>query len=138
MTPLDNAINARLASDGTLTALLATFKGTPAIFLSTPLPQGVVPPYVAVPPIVTQSPNDTKTSEGRSLIRDIGCYTLATGSTVTVDAIAERVRSLFHRHPLAITGFATMIAMAAGPSLAPTDKTLYGRIVSVNLTIWKT
>lgn len=138
MIALDNAIHGRINGDGTVTALLSMFKGQRAIFVGDLLPPGVVPPYISSPPSFADAPNDAKNAIGRAISRDIGCYTLATGNTTTVDAIAERVRELFHRHPLVISGFATMIASASGPVVAPTDKTLYGRIVTVSWTIWKT
>jgi hypothetical protein len=134
---MDNAIEKRLVDDGTLTAMLAQYLSDPAIFITVPLPQGVVPPYVAVPPAPVLLPHDTKISVGRVVEREIGCYTRASGDPSIVDSIANRVWELFHRHPLEVEGWKNIIVNASGPVIAPTDKTLYGRIVPISFTIWK-
>lgn len=136
MTPIDTAMHDVMKNDGALTALLAQYRGSLAIFFQSPIPEGVLPPYIAVPP-ETDTPNDTKNGLGRTAIRDIGCYDVASGDPRTVDAIAERVRALFHRQPLTIVGYETMLAEVIGPSPASTDKTLYGRLLSLRLVVWE-
>jgi hypothetical protein len=137
MTPLDDAIDKRLTEDPELTNLLAQFRGAPAVFLSTPLPEGVTLPYVAVGGIVGQVAHEAKREAGRKILRDVNCYTLANGDTATVDAIAERIWWLFHKTPLTIDGWENNVITATGPMEAPTDKTMYGRVVTLELTIWK-
>ena len=123
-----------LAGDATLTALLATYGGEPAIFTTDPAPGDAVLPYIVSAGEVAQTPWDTKTTRGRVVIRDVRCYTDATGSAVVVETIAERVRALLHRQTLAISDFECLIADCSGP--VPADgQDAYGRIVSVRLTI---
>lgn len=135
MTALDNAIYIRMASDATLVGLISSLKSLPAIATQEPIPAGMVPPYIAVMPALV-SPNDTKTHNGRLVVRDINCYQRALGDPSVVDAIAERIRALFHRYQLSVSGYDTMMAEAGGPTRAETDKTLYGRTITLRLTLW--
>ena len=128
------AIYDLLAGDATLTALLATYGSEPAIFTTDPAPGDAVLPYIVSAGEVAQSPSDTKTTCGRIVFRDVRCYTDATGSTVVVETIAERVRALLHRQTLAISDFECLIADCSGP-VAADGQDAYGRIVSVRLTI---
>jgi hypothetical protein len=66
--------------------------------------------------------------------RDVRCYAPATGSSATVEAIAERVRALLHRHYLEVDDHVTYLAETAGP-IALGDNEAYGRIITVRLTI---
>ena len=83
---------------------------------------------------VSQAPADTKNSLGRELRRDVRCYAAATGSAVTVEAIAERVRTLLHRQSMEITGFVWIWAECSGPIVAD-EEDAYGRIVSVRMRV---
>jgi len=134
MSVVTEAIYDVLAGDATLTALLTTYGGEPAIFTTDPAPGDAVLPYIVSAGEVAQSPSDTKTTRGRVAIRDVRCYTDATGSAVVVETIAERVRALLHRQTLAISDFECVIADCSGPTVAD-EQDAYGRIVSVRLTI---
>jgi len=131
---ITEAIYDVLAADGTLTAMLATYGGEPAIFTTDPAPGDATLPYIVSAGEVAQTPWDTKTTRGRVAVRDLRCYTDATGSAVLVEAIAERVRALLHRQTLAISDFECVVAECSGP-LAGDGQDAYGRIVSVRLTI---
>jgi hypothetical protein len=137
MSAVSDAIFDRLMSSGDLVALLAGFANGKAIFTQTPIPPGVVPPFIVVPEPVDDMAGafDTKNSSGREWTRDIGCYMRATGDSSAVDAMAEIVRALFHRKAgeINIAGYGVMVAKASGPIQAPTDNTIYGRIVRVTL-----
>ena len=134
MSAITEAIYDVLAGDATLTALLTTYGGEPAIFTTDPAPGDAELPYIVSAGEVAQSPWDTKTTRGRVATRDVRCYTDATGSAVAVEAIAERVRALLHRQTLAITDFTCVIADCSGPVVAD-GPDAYGRIVTVRLTI---
>jgi len=123
-----------LAGDATLTTLLTTYGGEPAIFTTDPAPGDAELPYIVSAGEVAQTPWDTKTTRGRVAIRDVRCYTDATGSAVLVEAIAERVRALLYRQTLAIADFECVIADCSGP-VAADGQDAYGRIVSVRLTM---
>jgi hypothetical protein len=134
MSVLTQAIYNRLAADGTLTALLATYAGEPAIFTTDPAPGDATMPYIVTAGEVAQEPFDTKQSRGRTATRDLRCYTAAGGSAATVEAIAERVRVLLHRQSLTITGHTWIITECSGPIVAD-EQDAYGRIVTAIITI---
>jgi hypothetical protein len=134
VSAITEAIYDALAGDGTLTAMLASYGGEPAIFTTDPAPGDAVLPYVVTAGEVAQASFDTKTTRGRRVVRDVRCYTDVTGSAVEVEAIAERVRALLHRQALAISDFTWVMADCAGP-MAADAQDAYGRIVTVTMTI---
>jgi hypothetical protein len=131
---ITEAIYDTLAGDPTLTAMLATYGGEPAIFTTDPAPGDATLPYIVSAGEVAQTPWDTKTTRGWMAMRDLRCYTDATGSAVVVEAIAERARVLLHRQTLTIVGFVCVIADCSGP-IGADGQDAYGRIVTVRLTI---
>ncbi len=124
----------RMAGDATLTAMLGAYNGEPCIFTVDPAPEDADMPCIVSAGEVAQSPFDTKTTRGRQVWRDVRCYAPATGSAVTLEAVAERVRELFHRHELAVDGFETWIAEVTGPVEAD-EEDAYGRLVTVRLIL---
>jgi len=133
MSILTAAIHDRLAGDATLAALLAEYKGEPAIFTSDPAPGDSGLPYIVTAGEVVQAPFDTKNSRGRSLIRDVRCYAAASGSAAEIEAIAERVRALLHRQPLVMgPDNDWLISDVSGPVVAD-ERDYYGRILSLSL-----
>ena len=136
MGALTAAFHQRLAGDPTLATLLATYNGRPAVFTSDPAPADAELPFVVSAGEVAQEPADTKTTRGRTIYRDVRCYAAETGSAAQIEAIAERVRALFHRYPLAVAGYGIVVAVASGPIPAPDDDdTTTGRVVTVRLTM---
>ncbi len=131
---LTAALYDKLASDPTLSGLLATYKGLPAVFTVDPVPKDAVLPYIVTAGEVAHTPWDTKTTRGRAVIRDVRCYAEANGSAVVVEAIAERVRALLHRQPLQIDGCHWLISDVTGPIVAD-EQDAYGRILTLNLTV---
>jgi hypothetical protein len=134
MSVLTQAIYDTLAGDGTLTALLATYEGEPAIFTTDPAPGDATMPYIVTAGEVAQEAFDTKQTRGRTATRDVRCYAAASGSAATVEAIAERVRALLHRQPLTITDHEWIMAECSGP-MAADEQDAYGRIVTARITI---
>lgn len=134
MGAITEAIHDVLAGDGTLTALLATYGGEPAIFTTDPAPGDATLPYIVSAGEVAQTAWDTKLTRGWMVMRDVRCYTDATGSAAVVEAIAERARALLHRQTLAISDFECVIADCSGP-VAADGQDAYGRIVTVRLTV---
>lgn len=123
-----------LAGDPTLAGLLSTYGGNPAVFTTDPAPGDAIMPYVVTAGEVSLIPFDSKTTLGRTIMRDVRCYTAADGSTVAVEAIAERVRALFHRQWIVIAGFNWILAECSGPIVAD-ERDAYGRIVTVRMTM---
>lgn len=132
---LSAAIHARLAGDVAMAAMLSTYQGEPAVIVGDEgtIPEGVVAPFVVVHGSDQDLPNDTKDRDGREILRPVRCYDDATGSTLLVEAIAERVRELLHRQPEGLLPGA-YIAECEGPTVAPTDTSFYGRQVLLRLT----
>jgi hypothetical protein len=132
LTPaLTAACIARLIGSTDLVGLVGTFKGQPAIFGKRPVPQGALRPYISLGPVVASTAFDTKDRQGRRIARDIGCYIDDAGVADPVDEMAELVRDLFHRYALPVNGFDTLVTVASGPIVAPTDETVLGRLVMV-------
>jgi hypothetical protein len=123
-----------LALDATLAGMLATYDGQPAVFTTDPAPGDAALPYIVSAGEIVDTPFDTKTTRGRQLWRDVRCYDHASGSAAEIDAMAERVRALFHRQALVIPGFVWIWAECTGP-IAADEQDAYGRIVTVKLTI---
>lgn len=134
MSVLTAAIYNVLAGDATLVGMLNTYQGQPAIFTTDPAPGDAVLPYVVTPGEIAQVAFDTKTTRGRDATRDVRCYTAASGSAMTVEAIAERVRALLHRQAIAIDDFNWVLALCSGPIEAD-EQDAYARIVSVRMKI---
>jgi hypothetical protein len=126
-----------LVGDGTLAGLLSTYGGNPAVFTMDPAPGDADLPYIVTAGEVSQVPFDTKTTRGRTILRDVRCYDEADGSAVTVEAIAERVRALLHRQAVTIAGFNWILAECSGPIVAD-ERDAYGRIVTVRMMLEET
>lgn len=138
MSAVTEAIADWLLEDGDLISLLSSYKGSPAIFTTDPAPLDAALPFIVTSGEAVNEPFDTKTSRGRSIIRDIRCYTDRTGSTALVEEIADRVRSLFHRASgLTVQGFSVWLMDVSGPISADEEKA-YGRILSIRLGITET
>jgi hypothetical protein len=131
------AVADNLIADMTLTALLSTYKGKPAIFVVDPAPENAEKPYIVVGPIIGNVSFDTKTTRGRRARIDIRCYAEATGSSALIETISERVRTLLHRTTLTISGHACLILECSGPISADEDNA-YGRIVEAAITAEET
>jgi hypothetical protein len=134
MSVLSAAIYNVLANDAALAGLLSTYQGQPAVFTTDPAPGDAVLPYIVTAGEIAQVPFDTKTTRGRSTTRDVRCYSAASGSAITVEAIAERVRALLHRQAIAIDNFEWIIGDCSGPIVAD-EQDAYARIISVSITI---
>jgi hypothetical protein len=127
---LTAALYDHLSGDATLVALLASYNGSPAIFTTDPAPGDAQKPYLVSAGHVVDLPFDTKTTQGREVMRDVRCYAEADGSAVVVEAIAERVRALLHRQELVVSGFRWLVSSVTGP-VAADEGGAYGRIVTV-------
>lgn len=135
MSQITQAIYDRMAEDtgvGGLTSMLATYEEEPAIFTVDPVPKNADLPYIVSAGDVAASPWDTKDKQGREVWRDVRCYASANDSAMAIEAIAERVRWLFHRRPLVVAGQECIVAECSGPVSAD-ESDAYGRIITVRL-----
>jgi hypothetical protein len=130
---ITQAIYDQLTADATLTALLATYDGLPAIFTTDPAPGDATLPYIVTAGDVANIPFDTKNCLGETVTRDVRCYANAGGSAVEVEAIARRVRALLHRQPLTISGYNWIMSDCTGP-VQVDERFVYGRIITVSVT----
>jgi len=132
---LTGAIYDRLRSDAVLAGLVSSYEGKAAVFTTDPPPGDASLPYVISAGHVSDLSFDTKTTRGREVWRDFRCYAPANGSALIVEAMAERVRALFHRYRLPVTGFENAwVAEARGPIAVDEDEA-YGRIVTVRFLL---
>lgn len=141
MSDINRGIYERMANDATLTSYLAIYRGSPAIFLVRPVPTDCEFPFIVADEDINVTPWDTKTFQGRTILRSIKVYTQSsTGTRTLSDDIIERVRFLFHRQAtnISISGYRVIIADAqTGGEFLPVDNRVYGQEIEVSLTIQK-
>lgn len=140
-------IFARLTGDATLVALLDTHNGAPAVF-SERAPDGyeIGPkPCLVIAADTDGRAVETMTEFGRRIVRDVRGYAPDAGSTLALDTVMERVRTLFHNNPgsLTVVGGVVKISRVTGPTASPTQSelgdaaaaALIGRRVTISLEI---
>lgn len=134
MSILTQAMYDVMAGDATLVALLNTYGGEAAIFTTEPAPGDAAMPYVVTAGEVAQEPFDTKMTRGRIATRDVRCYAPEGGSAATVESMAERVRTLFHRQEITVSDYEWVMCECTGP-IAADEQDAYGRIVTVRMML---
>ena len=139
MSAINQGIYERMANDTTLTNLISTYRGAPAIFFLRPIPTDAEFPVIVADEDISVTPFPTKTKQGRIITRSIRVFTDAQSGTRTDnDDIVERVRFLFHRQAdqIQISGYKVIIADASnGPEFTPTDERTIGQELEITLTI---
>lgn len=121
MDALRQGIYDHLAADGTLTALLGTYRSATAIF------DGHIPgdgqqtdallPCVLYE-VVSNEHEDTKTGQIRRVLVNVEATTSTTDDPAT---IADRLHFLFHRTAVTVSGWTNIITSVSGPVQGPTD-----------------
>ena len=135
MSALTKVFYDTMAEDDILASLITNFAGFPAVFTTEPVPADAVLPYIVTPGESTVLQFETKSHGGREVFRDIRCYAEASGSAVIVEAMAERVRELFHRQVIPVTGFDTVSVEVVDGPLALDQDGIYGRIMTIRLLL---
>jgi len=130
MSVFTQAIYNKLVEDPILVSMVNLYNNQPAIFTIEPVPGDAELPYIVVSGPVSDVPFDTKTTIGREMLVDIRCYTKNQGSKVLVENMAERVRELFHRQYIPVSGYQNIITECRGPIFIPEDVAL-GMVVTV-------
>ena len=133
MNALSAAIYGVLSADATLAGMLSTYDGGPAIFSAEPVPFDAVRPFVFWRGALHDAPFGGKVEEitGREVHLDIFVVADASGSSSAIDAIAERVRALLHKVPLAVAGYTNIIARCVmGPLNSPADPRVMARVMT--------
>ena len=116
---------------------LALYGGELAVFVQDPVPGEAQRPYVAVSPPMSAARFDTKNRIGVEWYLDIGIYCDNTGSVTQINALADRIFKLLRytgQATLDIDGHNVIICLPNRPVEAPTDETLTGRIISLQVT----
>jgi hypothetical protein len=139
--PFDAAIFSVLAADAELVSLLSSYDpagaGTsgPAIFVE-PVPEGAVAPFVVLIGLLDEDPmlDDNSDDLGSEVAYGLRCLAPQSGSTILVERIAERVRALLHRQPIAVDGYVTVDVRISGPVVAD-EIDLYGRALTARLLL---
>lgn len=132
MNVVQNAYVVAIKADSYIASQISTYGGEPSVFARRPVPGDVTGMYITVGASKSDTPYETKTTLGREVISDIGVYVPWDGDPGPCDEVAEYIRDLFNRTPLAVSGYGnSLIAVATGPIDAPTDDRMYGRIVTV-------
>jgi hypothetical protein len=131
---IEGAIYQRLVSDIDVTSRINVYRGAPAVFTFSPIPDDAQFPYVVVN-AVSDVPLDTLVENGRQVTRDIACYVPNTGSATPITELSEAVRARFHRSFITVDGYTNFITTIVGVLTAPTDRTAFGRIVSVRFSL---
>jgi hypothetical protein len=86
---------------------------------------------------MSAAPFDTKTRIGAEWMLDIGVYCDNTGSVTQINALADRIFRLLRytgQSALEIDGFSVVLCRVSWPIEAPTDETLVGRIIMLQVT----
>lgn len=139
MLDIQKAIYTRLAADATLTGLLATFAGAPAIFSSRIHADHTLgdPPTIIISQPKANTSDDDASDDWREALVDCRVYNIPNGSTSTLNQAGERARTVLKSWPVeTIDGAVYQAAAVTGPVEAPTsDPSADGLLVSVRLRI---
>lgn len=111
--------------------------GDLAVFVQSPVPGEAQRPYCAVSAPMSANGFDTKTRIGAEWMLDIGVYCDNTGSLTQINALADRIFRLLRytgQSALEIDGFSVVLCRVNWPIVAPTDETLVGRIIMLQVT----
>lgn len=137
VSAINKGIYERMANDATLTAMISTYKGSPAIFTIPTIPTDATFPLITANEDFSVLPFDTKNLQGREVTRFVRVFAEASGSRVLMDDISERVRSLFHRQHLQvqIAGYQIILINVTGPEFLATDERLYGVEMEVRFVL---
>lgn len=132
-------VRARLIADDTLTAMLATYEGGPAI-VGDPVPDDLETeeaPFIVISAPLSDEQTDDYTTARREARVTVRLYAKHNGSTINLNAAAERVRALLKFWDT--SSFSTgelECAFVSGPTPAPTDDpSIEGRALSAKLMI---
>lgn len=132
-------VRARFVGDSTLTNLIDVYGGEPAILVD-PVPSDLVigekPVLIIAEPYDDPSADDYSTERRNPSLR-VRLYAKQSGSTLVLNAAAQRVRSLLkHWNTPSFSTGELEGAIVSGPTPAPTDDpTIEGRLLSVQLFI---
>lgn len=124
MNPIAALFSAISAAPG-LSALLAQYRGAPAIFSGDVIPQDFdieAKPCVIVGPIQSNTDADDFSAPNRFVTVAVRIYARSSASSAAIDEVARRVRVAIHRKILSDEGFGPVSgpvsASTSGPEIA--------------------
>ncbi|MEL6576074.1 MAG: DUF3168 domain-containing protein [Pseudomonadota bacterium] len=129
-----DALYETLRADATLTGLIATDLGAPAIFTSYRVPEDVPRPYIVIGGVDGDRPRDAIGADIRDVDRMVHCVADNTGSVALIEQITERVRGLLHRQRLTVPGADFVWMTVQNIATQPTDESLVGRVLTIRLS----
>lgn len=138
-TEINRAIHTTIQDDATIISLVSTYAERAAVFGFRPVPGNAAPPYIAMGDVLAV--NDAGTKNGNAAVevfQDVYCFDDSDGSAETVRRISDRLRLLFNRQTITISGMTNYLTAVDGPQVAPTDEKLYGRVLTIRLVAEKT
>lgn len=128
------ALHARLAGDAPLAALLAVYRGQPAVFAEAVAPADARPPWLLLPGAVADEPEATQGLRLRRLRLQIRCLGSAAAGSLALDAVAMRVRSLLQAE-LEPAGARVLAQSCAGPVAVEGDRHSLERRLELRLLL---
>ena len=130
---ISSADVAKLAAASSVTDLLTTYKSLPAIFSTWPVPLDCGLPYIITAGNISDTPwDDMDGSVGRDVTRDVWCVA-STDAGLVSETLAEAVRAALHNQSLTITGADHVLMTCIGATVAPTDPSLSGRVLTFRI-----
>lgn len=119
---LEQLLFTRLSGGASLTSLLSTYGGSPAIFLGSRVPADATTPFLWSPPNVSDLERGSKTGGAREISRLLNAYCEESQPDTILVAILKEARALLNRAPL--TG--GIVSEITGPASVPAGEGLKG------------
>jgi len=127
------ALYAQLTAAPGLVAKIASYGGAPAVFTSRPVPQDAVRPYITLDPDDAQPLETLAFGEGERVERVVYAFADNTGSAVAIEGIEASIVAAFDGARLAADESVYPLCRVVRRFDAPTDATLTGRAVRVQV-----
>ena len=132
MIDLSRALVNYLRADTILADKLGTFRGHPAIFGTSPIPEQATSPFI-VTHSITDNTIQAKNRLVRDIDQDIGIYDEQDGSAADVEDIAEYIREKL-RAPFTVPDWTMSALDVRGPALNDTNE-LHGRVLTARIVL---
>lgn len=124
-----------LVQDTTLTAQLGSYQNAPCVFNNL-LPEDAPRPYVWISAYLRNRRWGSKLERGREVSLEVWCAADNDGSTVVIDAIADRLLQIFEHQEISLGSIGTLVTTEVlGPVGLETDEVMLGRKVIVTFRV---
>lgn len=122
-----------------ITGKLGTYNGAPSVHTRRPVPSDAPYPMVVIGPIIARTDDDGLSDFRPMVVIDVNVYGPQPASYRDVEAVAEAIYGLFHRHSsvLSVHGYTVIDIRCTGPSPAPVDdETKIGRRITLTIRLF--